>query len=386
MHQLSGKNFTEWELFLRTNELKTYKAEKEKRDAVYIHLKEKIKEIKESSKGDQQVDKIIRERMKSYLFGNKFPVYKLEQDALLPQQHYIQLYIKATKSEVELDTLYKTTDSYMKYLISQTQQQIDILKEMMMNRKLNEKYEKKYFTRYYSNYSDLEKKLEDDISVEEQKERHNLLQTLALKRNQIFNVNLKTAELMKCLEKYAMIQGYDINNLSEEQIKDLDGQQMKLETEELLQKYFAREYEETYISKLSVFELKKREWKELEILKKKFAPDETELFQASPKGESPIKYSHLLSQDELNIRDLYILRQLVTEVDIEKAKNLQEFKEAEKNLFKQREKYELMLRRYFDRQVRKRDKADYNEILEVRGKIERPIKEENEKKDADYMH
>jgi hypothetical protein len=157
----AGISFTNWEFFIRNSELNYYQEEKSKRDEIYKMLKNKISELKKDN------PKEYKKMLKTELFGSQISVYKIRSDSLIPPQHHFNLYLKAIKSEAELDQYYIRQNRHFEKLISSTKHQVDILKKMTKTPRRFEVYESRNFKKYYDNYSELQKIVTEESSKNE---------------------------------------------------------------------------------------------------------------------------------------------------------------------------------------------------------------------------
>jgi hypothetical protein len=371
VHQSSKLNFIEWESFTRSNQLESLIHEKEKRDKVYLELKEKIKNIKQDG---PQGDKLVGEQLKKELFGNSFNIKKLETDALIPQQHYINLYILATKSEKELDRFYLKGDSYLRFMIKTVNHQINLFENKIISPKKARKYEKNNFTKYYSEYNTLkEKVLEADKKEENinlKKTRAELLNALSFKRKTLYDTNLQTAETMKRVEIYSKIKSYDMNNLTEVQLKDLEDERNRILNETHLNNYFSQEYQNSYVEIIKNGNLRKvADWNKLEKFKKNFIErKQVKLHYEVPRGEFVIENLNFLSQSELgySVQDL---EEIVSKQDVDHMNEMKEKEISKEKFIQDVQIYEKMLKNYYNRQVKKNRKPDIQDLNSTRDEI-----------------
>jgi hypothetical protein len=369
------------------NELKVLLKEKETRDEVYKIIKNKIKSLKETS-GKLMTE----EEIKIALFGDNLPLMKLQQDATIPPQHYFNLYLKAAQGEAELDRFYKKSDSYLKYSIKQAQEQMEIQRSIMEDRKLSKKYEKRNFTNYYDNYKeDLEKinKLNEE-NIETIEEVNNYKKALAQSREAQFKDMVQVARFFKEVDIYIKKKGYDVFKLTQEQVNDLESFRQAKAFELKVKDYFIKEKEKEYVDLLKrgemTHKLKKRFDKltaDVKSLKK-----EQKVFRPYVKGQltSPIIEQDYLSQAELNLNDIETWRNIVEKETVDQMLLNEKNKTDYQQLWKKREKYEEMLWRFHDRQVKKCNKPKLfemkdarEELLELERERERVVREQDKK-------
>jgi hypothetical protein len=368
LHTESGMNFSNYELFTLTHELKKYTDEKEKRDEIYNSLKQKLKEIKESSQDSKTINP---DALKISLFGDKIKYQKISQDPFLPKNHYFNLYLQAVKSEEHLDNFYRTSNSYMKHLIKITSHKLDILKKTMSDRKLSKLYEKRNFLNNYTRFEeDKSKILQELLQTKSLRlERHNILKTIATIREEEFKNYQKQAEFLKGYEAFLKKKGYDPYNLNETQIKDLNTYQLSKEYEQNVKNIFIEEKEAEWVRFLQKGDLTTyKSVKQLNKIKEEMAKDKKELTIArvTPSGYDlpPIPNDEFLSQVELDLQ-LEDLRQLVSKESIEEVLNKEKENEEKVELRKNRENYEVMLRKFHDRQVKKIRKPLIRDLREA---------------------
>jgi hypothetical protein len=369
------------------NELKVLIKEKETRDEVYKIIKNKIKSLKETS-GKLMTE----EEIKIALFGDNLPLMKLQQDATIPPQHYFNLYLKAAQGEAELDRFYKKSDSYLKYSIKQAQEQMEIQRSIMEDRKLSKKYEKRNFTNYYDNYKeDLAKinKLNEE-NIETIEEVNNYKKALAQSREAQFKDMVQVARFYKEVDIYIKKKGYDVFKLTQEQVNDLEAFRQAKAFELKVKDYFIKEKEKEYVDLLKrgemTHKLKKRFDKltaDVKSLKK-----EQKVFRPYVKGQltSPIIEQDYLSQAELNLNDIETWRNIVEKETVDQMLLNEKNKTDYQQLWQKREKYEEMLWRFHDRQVKKCNKPKLfemkdarEELLELERERERVVREQDKK-------
>lgn len=352
------------------NELQILIKEKETRDEIYKIIKNKIKSIKATS-GKLMTE----EEIKIALFGENLSLMKLQQDATIPPQHYFNLYLKAAQGESELDRFYKKSDSYLKYSIKQVQEQIKIQRGIMEDKKLSKAYEKRNFTNYYENYKeDLEKinKFNEE-NIESIQQVHNYKKALAQSRQAQFKEIAAAAKFYKEVDIYIKKKGYDVYNLTQDQVNDLESYRNAKAFELKVKDYFIKEKENEYVDLLKrgemTHKLKKRFDKlnaDLKSLKK-----EQKVFRPYVKGQltSPIIEQEFLSQEELNLNDSQIWSTLVEKELVDEMLLNEKNKTGYEQLWKKREKYEEMLWRFHDRQVKKCNKPRLLEMKDAREEL-----------------
>lgn len=352
------------------NELKILIKEKETRDEIYKIIKNKIKSLKATS-GKLMTE----EEIKIALFGENLSLMKLQQDASIPPQHYFNLYLKAAQGEAELDRFYKKSDSYLKYSIKQVQEQIEIQRRIMEDKKLSKTYEKRNFTNYYDNYKeDLEKinKFNEE-NIERIEEVHNYKKALAQSRQAQFKEIAAAAQFYKEVDIYIKKKGYDVYNLTQEEVNDLESYRNAKAFELKVKDYFIKEKENEYVDLLKrgemTHKLKKRFDKlnaDLKSLKK-----EEKVFRPYVKGQltSPIIEQEFLSQEELNLNDSQTWSTIVEKELVDQMLLNEKNKTGYEQLWKKREKYEEMLWRFHDRQVKKCNKPKLLEMKDAREEL-----------------
>jgi hypothetical protein len=352
------------------NELKILIKEKETRDEIYKIIKNKIKSLKATS-GKLMTE----EEIKIALFGENLSLMKLQQDASIPPQHYFNLYLKAAQGEAELDRFYKKSDSYLKYSIKQVQEQIEIQRRIMEDKKLSKTYEKRNFTNYYDNYKeDLEKinKFNEE-NIERIEEVHNYKKALAQSRQTQFKEIAAAAQFYKEVDIYIKKKGYDVYNLTQEEVNDLESYRNAKAFELKVKDYFIKEKENEYVDLLKrgemTHKLKKRFDKlnaDLKSLKK-----EEKVFRPYVKGQltSPIIEQEFLSQEELNLNDSQTWSTIVEKELVDQMLLNEKNKTGYEQLWKKREKYEEMLWRFHDRQVKKCNKPRLFEMKDAREEL-----------------
>jgi hypothetical protein len=310
--------------------LKSYKEELERRDKIYKELKEKLKELKIISPVDYQKE------MKRNLFGNEVSVYKMRCDYLIPPQHYFQLYLKAAKSETQLDEFYNRSNTYFKEIIRRTKNQIRLLEEILRHPKKSQKYEKLNFNRYYSKFTEdvlanmKEEKTEEKI--EEKKERKNLLNRFGILKAFELESEKSQINLEKNIFKRLQENGYDMTNITKEQLIEV------FNTIDLQQKIQMMEGNENKMNGFLSYETDFMNY--LTQSEKKYLNEDT--------------YSSVVQDEKFE--------DMMDEFEGVKAK----YKEEKiRNA-----KYFDLLKKYNDRQIKKKNRVDLSEI-EKYGDVEK---------------
>lgn len=331
MKNKSGLNFSQWEYFIRTRELRLYTEEKEKRDRIYKKLKDKFTELKQTSPSDYQKE------MRRHLFGSEISIYKMRCDYLIPPQHFFQLYLKAARSENELDEFYNRSIIYFKDLIKRSKNQVVLLEEILRHPKKSQKYEKLNFSRYYSRLDEelfaLKKENKSEEKLTEKDERKNLLNRYSVIKA-FTNENEKSKNYIeKIIFESLQEKGYDMANISTEQLNSI-------------------------ISSIDIQQ-------QIAIMEENH----------SDRLNGVVSYERDLESNLTRAEKKYLTEDYYKAVlaDLNSGGIVEEF-EGVKSKFKEEkirnEKYFELLKKYNDRQVRKKDKADISEI-EKYGDVEK---------------
>ncbi len=329
----SGLNFSFWEHFIRTRELKSYTDEKEKRDTIYKKLKEKIKELKQISPVDYQKE------MKRHIFGSEISLYKMRCDYLIPPQHHFQLYLKAARSENDLDEFYNRSMIYFNDIISRTKNQIRLLEDIMRQPKKYQKYEKLNFTRYYSRLDEelraLRNENKSEEKIKEREERKELLNKYGMMKAFALESEKSQNNLEKTLFGRLQENGNDMSNLTLDQLNDVMNQIDLQQRVEVLENNSKRgDNINGYVSYDTNFE-------------------------------------NYLTRAEKKYFDKDYFKSFADEEHVEEIANEFETVKAQYKEEKIRNsKYFELLRKYNDRQIRKKNRADISEI-EKYGDVEK---------------
>jgi hypothetical protein len=339
------------------NEVKTLVKEKETRDEIYQIIKNKIKSLKETS------GKLLNEEeIKSALFGENLPLIKLQQDASIPPQHYFNLYIKAAQGEAELDRFYKKSNSFLKYQITQAKEQIDLLRNRLDNKKMAKTYERRNFYTYYEKFGEDYEKLKKDNkeNLEIREELHNYKKAVAQSREAEFKELVKSAKFLKEVDIYTKKKGYDVFNLSHEQVEDLNQYRQTKIYEEQVKEFFLKEKEREYVDLLRRGEITHKLKKKIDKINEDLKPLKTDqkVFRPTFNGETipTLNEQDYLSQAELNLDDLEAWKSIVDKSTVDQMLLKEKQSIDAKALWKKRENYESLLWRFHDRQVKKTNK------------------------------
>jgi len=206
--------------------------------------------------------------------------------------------------------------------------------------------------------------------------RYEILQTLALKRKETLEKNIETAQMIQRIENYCRIKNYNIEALTEVQMQEIEDLRHNIDNQKTLDQYFQQENEAIYLDIMKRAEIKKRaEWNNIQELKKKFIPKKVvKLYSPVPNGEIGIEYQNLISQSEMRNRNLDDLEKLVTEEEIKLMKSYKENLKNEEELQMNRSKYEVMLKRYHDPQVKKNRRTDLFKLNKSKINLDRKEK------------
>jgi hypothetical protein len=307
-------NFAQWELFIRERELATYVQEKDQREAIYKMLKKELTELKKSNPIDFQ------KQMKEKLFGNKLSLYKISCDYLIPPQHSFNLYFKAARSESDLDEFYNKTNSYLKYLIKNSKNQLQLLNNIISTPKLIKRYEKLNISKYYENFAkhleEFKKDYNSEEKVNQRKEANEILKAYSLKKAILNHLNESSAHFTELLFEKSLEKGYDMSTgLTDEQMKDLyetmrnENRKRRLNSDDILNEI-----------------------------------------------KYPIDPAQYLTKSELYNSDA--LKEFITKEDIEELQKFEKSAQEKKEDSIRDKNYHEAVRRFRDRQVKKRYKPD----------------------------
>ena len=250
-------------------------------------------------------------------------------DYLIPPQHYFQLYLKAARSENELDEFYNRSIVYFKDLIKRTKNQVGLLEEILRHPKKSQKYEKLNFSRYYTRLDEemmaLKKENKSEEKLKEKEERKTLLNRYSMikafaKENEKSQNVIEKIIFEKFQEK-----GYNMSNISTEQLNSI----------------------------MSSIEIQQQ----MAIMEDK----NSNRLNGVLSYESDLE-SNLTRAEKKYLSDDYYKAILA---DINSGGIVDEF-EGVRSKYKEEkirnEKYFELLKKYNDRQVKKKDKADISEI------------------------
>jgi hypothetical protein len=313
--------------------------EKERRDKIYKTLKDKFKELKETSPVDYQKE------MKKYLFGSEISLYKMRCDYLIPPQHYFQLYLKAARSEGQLDEFYNRQNIYFTEVIKRTKNQITLLEEILRHPKRSEKYEKLNFSRYYSKLNDdllqlREEKTSEDITKEKE-ERKELLNRYGLMKALNFESEKSQHNFEKILFEKLQENGYDMSNLD---MIDLVDAMKSLNIQQRIE-IMQNDEKNSYSTKKGNLDLNAT------------IPYETNFENYLTRSEKKyLNDDYLNNMNDENVQTIYqSFEQVKSKYNEDKIRN---------------KKYFELLKKHNDRQVKKKDRADLSEI-EKYGDVEK---------------
>jgi len=252
-------------------------------------------------------------------------------DYLIPPQHHFQLYLKAARSEKDLDEFYSRTIIYLNDLIFKTKNQIRLLEEIMRHPRKSQKYEKLNFTRYYSRLDEdlrtLRSENKSEEKIKEKEDRKELLNRYGMIKVLAFESDKSKHNLEKNLFARLQDNGYDLSNLRLDELNEVMNQM------DLQQK--------------------------VEILKNSSKPADRIKGLISYDTD----FGKYLTRAEKKYLDKDYYKTIADDEDVQEFANQFEGLKANYKEEKIRNtKYFELLRKYNDRQVRKKNKADLSEI------------------------
>lgn len=372
----TNRSFGNWELFTRSNELRNYEIEREKRKKIYL-------ELKNFHNNHRSLEsKIFKKSLKETLFGNKINVKELLNDPRIPPLHEFNLYSKALHSEEELDKFFNFCDVKLKILIEKTKNDIDILKKKLDNPKKILDYEYRNQSIYLKDFEKIQNEVLSQQNEEKQKleEMNNYKKTLVSERQNLQKNLEKTMKIYLAVDKFIKSKKYDVYNLTDEQSKEIQNYYSMTCYKEQVTDYFDRHKENEYAEALKKGFMNRKIRSELEDLKKDFKKKlyEKSIYRPAIKGiNRHFQGMEYLTQEELDNFDIELWQKQIDKSRVERMFEEEKEKEQLNNLRKKREELEVMLSRFFDRAVKKKNKPRVRELDKAKNELQK-LEEVNE--------